>query len=324
MDNGTIVYLTLIVGTVFLLSQSLIIPVFGEGKKIRKRLKARLDEIDRASDAEAVSSILREKYLRSLSPWEARLESLPAMESLSRMIEQAGHRIHAYRLVLIAVVFCVVGAVIFWLISRMPLATVLGALLAFWLPFWKVKRDRDNRLARFEEQMPEAIDVLRRAIMAGHTFNASLSLVAEDMEEPLAREFQLTFADINYGNDVRRALLGLLSRVPSVTVMAFVTSVLVQKETGGNLAEILSQISGVIRGRYRFQRKVKTLSAEGRLSAQILAAVPILLFGALTVTTPDYLPSMLESPTGRDWLVGTVIWGAIGVLIIRRMLRLEV
>jgi tight adherence protein B len=165
---------------------------------------------------------------------------------------------------------------------------------------------------------------MRRALMAGHPFNATLKLVAEDMEDPVAREFDLAFADINYGNDVRRAMLGLLSRVPSVTVMALVTSVLVQKETGGNLAEILGQIAKVIRGRFRFQRRVRTLSAEGRMSAWVLAMVPLTLFGAMWIMNPNYLPLLLENPTGRQIAIGAVIWSGIGVLIIRKIIRIDV
>ncbi|MGI9324817.1 MAG: type II secretion system F family protein, partial [Pseudomonadales bacterium] len=242
----------------------------------------------------------------------------------SKTIEQAGRKILAYRLVLLAIVLSISSGIIVWIFSRILPAALGAAMFMLAIPFWKVRRDRDKRMERLEEQMPEALDVLRRALMAGHPFNAALNLVAEDMHEPISREFRLTFADINYGNDVRRALLGLLSRIPSVTVMAFVTSVLVQKETGGNLAEILSQISAVIRGRYKFQRRVKTLSAEGRMSAQILAMVPIMLVGALTLSSPNYLPIMFEDPLGRQLLMFTVFWGGIGVLIIRRLLRIEV
>jgi tight adherence protein B len=160
--------------------------------------------------------------------------------------------------------------------------------------------------------------------MAGHPFNAALKLVAEDMRDPVAREFDLTFADINYGNDVRRALLGLLARVPSVTVMAFVTAVLVQKETGGNLAEILDQISTVLRGRFRFQRRVRTLSAEGRMSAWVLGMVPLILFGAMAILNPDYLPLLFEEEIGRQLALFALIWGGIGIYLIRRIIRIEV
>jgi tight adherence protein B len=179
-------------------------------------------------------------------------------------------------------------------------------------------------MAKFEEQLPDAIDSMKRALMAGHPFAASIKLIAEDMEDPISHEFEQTFADINYGNDLRRAMLGLLQRVPSMTVMALVTSVLVQKETGGNLAEILEQISKVVRGRFRFQRRVITLSAEGRMSAWILALIPFGLFAMLSISSPDYLPALLEHPTGQKMIVGGAAMGILGILWIRKIIRVDV
>jgi tight adherence protein B len=144
------------------------------------------------------------------------------------------------------------------------------------------------------------------------------------MDDPVAHEFGLTFNEISYGNDVRRALLGLLSRVPSVTVMALVTSILVQKETGGNLAEVLEQIAKVVRGRFRFHRKVKTLTAEGRMSAWVLATVPMILFATIWTTTPDYLPILIEDPRGQNLIIYGAISGVIGIAWIRRIIRIEV
>jgi tight adherence protein B len=144
------------------------------------------------------------------------------------------------------------------------------------------------------------------------------------MDGPLAREFEITFHDISYGNDTRRALLGLLARVPSVTVMALVTSILVQKETGGNLAEVLEQIAKVVRGRFRFQRKVKTFTAEGRMSAWVLALVPLALFATIWVTTPDYLPILVEDPRGQKMVMYGCVSGLIGIAWIRKIIRIEV
>jgi tight adherence protein B len=206
----------------------------------------------------------------------------------------------------------------------MALVAMMGGLVGATLPYMKVRRDRAQRLAKFEEQMPDAIDVMKRALRAGHPFSATLKLVAQDMDEPIAKEFELTFSDISYGNDVRRAMLGLLSRVPSVTVMALVTSILLQKETGGNLAEVLEQISKVIRGRFRFQRKVKTLTAEGRMSAWVLATVPLVLFATIWFTTPDYLPILIEDPRGQKMIIYGCISGVIGIAWIRRIIRIEV
>ncbi len=323
MENNVLTYIGLVFAAVFLLSQGMIVPAFGDTRQARKRLKKRVEEIEKASSEESVASLLRERYLRKLSPLERQLEAMPALASLRHVIEQGGHKILAYRFALLAVATGITTAIVIWTLTRMPLATLSAGVIGLWLPFVKIYRDRAQRLSKFEEQLPDAIDVMRRALMAGHPFNATLRLVAEDMEDPVAREFDQTFADINYGSDVRRAMLGLLARVPSVTVMALVTAILVQKESGGNLAEILEQIAKVIRERFRFQRRVRTLSAEGRMSAWILALVPLFLIVAMTTSSPEYLPMLFEDPMGRRMAMFAVVWAAIGVYFIRRIIRIE-
>jgi tight adherence protein B len=324
LSNGLMIFLGMVFGTVFLLSQGLIIPVFGEGTKLRKRLKARLDEIDAEDDSESLASLLRRKHLRSLTPLEAWLESIPALESLRKTIDQAGWTILTYRLVLIATALSVGGGLLAWSFTRMLVVALAAGIIGFALPFLKLWNARAARMAKFEEQLPDAIDSMKRALMAGHPFAASIKLIAEDMDEPISLEFEQTFADINYGNDLRRAMLGLLQRVPSMTVMALVTSVLVQKETGGNLAEILEQIGKVVRGRFRFQRRVTTLSAEGRMSAWILALIPFGLFALLSISSPDYLPALLDHPTGQKMIVGGAGMGILGIFWIRRIIRVDV
>jgi len=324
MSSGAQVFVLLVFITVVLLVQGLVVPVFGESAKTRKRLKKRIAEIEATGDADSFSSLLREKYLRQLSPLERQLESLPAMEALARRIEQAGHKILAYRLVLLSIVIGIATLFISWTVFRVPLAAVGTALLATYVPFMKISMDRGKRMRQFEEQLPDAIDTMKRALRAGHPLAASMKLVAEELEDPVAAEFELTFGDINYGNDVRRAMLGLLARVPSVTVMSLVTAILVQRETGGNLAEILEKISAVIRGRFKFARKVRTYSAEGRMSAWVLAMVPLGLFLTLWVTTPDYLPVLLEDARGQKLVAYGVVSGVVGIFWIRKILRIEV
>jgi tight adherence protein B len=324
-DQGTLIFIGLIFAAVFFLSQGLTIPVFGENSKARKRLKMRMEDIDKyETDIESMSSLMRSKYLQKLSPLEQRLENLPYMEGLAISIEQAGGKVLAYRLVLISILLAVAVGVVSWELWRIGFLSVALALFAGTLPFLKISRDRAARFAKFEQQLPDAVDVIRRALLAGHPFVTGMKLVAEDMQDPAAKEFSLTFADINYGNDVRHAMIGLLTRVPSVTVTAFVTAVLVQKETGGNLAEILKQISTVIRGRFKFQRKVQTLSAEGRMSAWVLAMVPIGLFAYLSITNPDYLPVLLEDELGKKLTAFAAVWSFVGIYFIRRIIRIEV
>ncbi len=323
-DQSVFIFLGLVFVAGFFLVQGLIVPVFGENRKTRKRLKARLDEVDRHSGEESIMSIMREKYLRNLSPCEKTIESTPAMESLSQMIEQSGHKILAYRLVLMSIILSIVGTVVVWELSRMPFVALFAAFALGVAPYMKIKGDRAKRFERFEEQLADCIDVMRRAVQAGHPFSASLRLVGEDMEEPASGEFETTYSDLNYGNDVRRAMLALLARVPSVTVMAFVTAILVQKETGGNLAEILRQISTVIRERFKFQRKVKTLSAEGRMSAWVLASIPLGLFLFFAMFNPTYLDMMFEDERGQQMLAFAAIWSAVGMYFLSRIIKIEV
>jgi tight adherence protein B len=324
MSDGILIFMAMVGVAVFLLSQGVVAPVFGNNGKVRKRLRQRLDEVEAASGEESYSSLLRGKYLRGLSPTERWLESLPGMEALARIIDQSGHTLLAYRLILMSIGLSIGLGIACWWVTLVwfyvPVALIIGAAL----PFMKITRDRKARIDKFEEQLPDAIDAMKRALRAGHPFVATLKMVAEDMEDPVAREFDVLFSDINYGNDSRRAMLGLLQRVPSMTVMALVTAVLVQKETGGNMAEILDQISTVIRARFRFYRKVRTLSAEGRLSAWILAMVPFSLFIVITISTPDYLPVLLESPEGVKLIWFGSVMAVIGIYWIRRIIRVDV
>jgi tight adherence protein B len=324
MLNGPTIFIILVFVTVLLLFQGMVVPVFGESAQARKRLKKRLEKIEHAEGEPSYQSLLRAKYLKKLSPIERFFESFSAMSSLSLMIEQSGNSIMAYRLVGLSLVLGIAGGYLSWVTLRMPIVSFIAVLFFAYLPYMKIRLDRTKRMSRFEEQLPDAIDLMKRALRAGHPFASTLKLVADDMDQPVAEEFEMTFNDISYGSDVRRAMLGLLQRVPSVTVMALVTSILVQKETGGNLAEVLEQIAKVIRGRFRFQRKVKTLTAEGRMSAWVLATVPLVLFAVVWITTPSYLPTLIDDPRGQNMIIFGCIAGFVGIIWIRRIIRIEV
>jgi len=297
-------------------------PASGDSR-IRRTLRRRLERIG-AEAQEDVASILREKYLTSLSPLERRLEEMPFMQKLAAMSEQAGHPKPGYQVVMNSLILALMGCVMGGVLLQSWFAGLCAAAAGFATPYIRLSVQQRRRLEKLEEQMPDAIDVIKRALRAGHPFNAAIKLVADDMDQPIAKEFELTFSDLNYGGEVRRALLGLLSRVPSVTVMALVTSVMVQRETGGNLAEILDQIAKVVRGRFRFERRVRTLSAEGKLSAWILALVPLALIVIMSIASPGYLPIMLTNPLGHKMLYVAGILGVIGIVWIRRIITIEV
>ncbi|MGE4404199.1 type II secretion system F family protein [Pseudomonas sp.] len=319
-----LIFLGMVFVAVFLLSQGLTVPVFGEAGRVRKRIRARLHLLEQASELPNMQVLLRQKYLKRLSPLDAALEQLPLMDRLAQLIEQSGHHYRAHRVVLLGALLAVLIAITGWLLTHLWwLALPLG-FLAFWLPILKIARDRGRRFAAFEEGLADALDSMCRALRAGHPFNETLRLVAEEQKGAVAEEFGLTFADINYGNDVRRAMLGLLERVPSMTVMMLVTSILIHRETGGNLTEVLERLSRLIRGRFRFQRKVRTLSAEGRMSAWVLISVPFVLAAGIMLTTPEYLPLLINEPIGQKLSMAAFGAMLVGIFWIRRIIRIQV
>ncbi|WP_248796788.1 type II secretion system F family protein [Pseudomonas sp. MWU13-2105] len=319
-----LIFLGMVFIAVFLLAQGVTVPVFGEAGKMRKRIRGRLHVLEQANNLPNMQTVLRQKYLTRLSPLEAGLEQLPFMADLTQLIEQSGHEYRAYRVLLLGIALGVGGATLVWLLAPPWWVVLAVAVVLASLPLLKILRDRNKRFAAFEEGLPDALDAMCRALRAGHPFNETLRLVAEEHKGPVAHEFGLTFADINYGNDVRRAMLGLLERMPSMTVMMLVTSILIHRETGGNLTEVLERLSRLIRGRFRFQRKVKTLSAEGRMSAWVLVSIPFVLATAILVTTPSYLPVLTNDPLGHKLIIGAFCAMLVGILWIRKIIRIQV
>ncbi|MCE8025020.1 MULTISPECIES: type II secretion system F family protein [Halomonadaceae] len=317
------IFIGMIFIAAFLLMQSFLVPTFGENRKAQKRLKKRLHAISASAD-HGKASLVRRKYLRQLSPLERALEALPGMARVERLVEQAGRETPAYRVVLQSLgLGGMCGTVGFLLLPQPLLGVLLGVGVAT-LPFMHLQRLRSQRLARFEEQLPDALIIMARALRAGHPFSDAMHLVAEEMADPIAGEFRTTFMEINYGGEVRTAMLGMLERVPSVTVMVFTTSVLIQKESGGNLAELLDGLAAVVRDRFRFQRKVRTLSAQGRMAAWILSLLPFALAGVLTLVSPNFLPMLTQDPVGRQMIAASFFMIVVGILWMRRIVRIDV
>ncbi|SFU36055.1 tight adherence protein B [Halomonas korlensis] len=322
LSDGAI-FIGMVFIAAFLLMQSFIVPAFGENRQSRKRLKKRMHAISREQGPQQVS-LVRKKYLRDLGPLERTLESLPGMQRLERLVEQAGKETPAYRVVLYAVCLGgIAGFTGFHLLPNPMFGILLGlAILAF--PFIRLLRARSQRLAKFEEQLPDALIVMSRALRAGHPFSDAMRLVADEMAEPVAGEFRITFMEINYGGDLRTAMNGLLERVESVTVMVFVTSVLLQKETGGNLAELIDGLAAVIRDRFRFNRKLRTLTAEGKMAGWILSLLPFALAGVLTLANPNFIPMLTEDPLGRQIVMASFAMIVVGILWLRWVIRIDV
>lgn len=322
--SDEVIFIVMVFVAVFLLVQSFMVPVFGENRRARKRLKKRLRSMEGMTSQGSQVSLVRSKYLHELSPLERWLEALPGMQRLERLIEQAGRETPAYRVVLKALLLTVAGGLTFGFLLPHPALTLIAALLVGAYPFLRLSMEKTRRLTRFEEQLPDALIIMSRGLRAGLPFTDSLRLVADEMQEPIAGEFRTVFMEINYGGEVRLALGGLLKRVESVTVMVFVTSVLIQKETGGNLAELLDGLANVIRERFRFHRKLRTLSAQGRMAGWVLSLIPFVLAGVLSVTSPTFIPMLTQDPAGRKLIVIAFILMVLGILWMRRIVRIDV
>ncbi len=317
-------FILMIFVAAFLLAQSLITPTFGENRRAKKRLKKRLRAVRESFKKPEVTSLLRERYLRRLSPFERVLESLPGMAYLADVLERSDSRMPAYRFVLLCLGAFLVALSGAWIFSQEFQLSLIIGLGAAGLPMFKLRMDRTKRLLEFEEQLPDALSIMTRALRAGHPFTGTMQLVADEMEGPVAKEFGIVFTDVNFGGDLRGALVGLLERVPSVTVMAFVTAVLIQKESGGNLAEVLEKLTSLVRGRFRFQRQIRTYSAQGRMSAWVLVLLPFALTGLMVLVAPEYMPMLTKDPTGRKLVVAAFGLIVAGILWVRRIVRIEV
>ncbi|MBY6185070.1 type II secretion system F family protein [Marinobacter hydrocarbonoclasticus] len=321
----SMIFLICVFAAVVLLSQALFIPVYRPKRGDTKLVKARLQRLaEQWGEGESSVSIAMENRLKRASVLGRRLEAIPFIERLSEKLAQSGSRTLGHQYLLMALVVATLLGIGAFFVSKEPFLAAVAFVVT--LAFFNSKLERDfvKRLDQIEEQFPEALDVVRRGLQAGYAFPDSIKLAYEELDGPIAYEFKLMFADINYGKDVRRALLHFIERVPTVSAMAFATAVQVQKETGGNLAENIQNLTRIIRKRFHFQRQVKTYSAQGRMSAWVLVCVPLALFGYLYLTSPNYAKELTDTEPGLNLLIAGGIGMAIGIFWISRLIKIEV
>jgi tight adherence protein B len=179
-------------------------------------------------------------------------------------------------------------------------------------------------MQRFEQQLPEGLDLMGRALRAGHAFPTAIKMVAEEMKDPIGGEFRILFDEMNYGVPQQTAMLNLASRTDSTDLSYFVIAVLIQRDSGGNLAELLDNISSIIRARLKLYGEIRTLSAEGRLSAWILGCLPFVTAGLINLLNPDFMKILWEDAAGINLIYGAVLMMAMGVLWMRKIIRIRV
>jgi tight adherence protein B len=240
-----------------------------------------------------------------------------------RTLAQSGLKITLGTLVLSAAVAAVLAYAVALRLTGLPLVAGACALVGLFVPFWYVRMVRNRRMLKFEEQFPEAIDLLARALRAGHALTTGLSMVAEELGDPVGPEFKTLFDQQNFGLPLPQALKAFAERIPSIDARFFVTAVLTQRESGGNLSEVLDNLAAIIRDRFRVKRQVRVISAHGRITGWVLSALPTCLGLFFAATSPEKYRTFYTDPFGIQLIVGALLLQVLGVFIIRRIVVIE-
>jgi len=243
---------------------------------------------------------------------------------VAKLIDQAGSKTAVGTVLVSSLGLGVAVALLASALLRNAIGLVPGFLLGASIPFVMLMHKRRVRLRRFEEQFPEALDLLSRAIKAGHAFQTAMGMVAEEGAEPMGPEFRKAFEEQNYGLPLKDALNNMAIRMPLIDVRFFATAVLIQRETGGNLSEILDNLAYVVRERFKILRQVRVYTAHGRMTGYVLLALPAFLAIALMFINPEHMHVLFTERAGKMMVAGTVVLQTIGYLWIRKIVTIEV
>src|SRR5215831_14645637 len=299
--------------------------IFAIGDSTQERIRKRMSAVHKAERRGEVSQsliLVRDEMLSDVPALHRILLQWSWATKLQEFILQSGMNVKPGKILLLSGVLGLGSYLIADFFLHKPFLAVPLALFAAVLPFLVVVFKRRQRLRKFEEHFPEALDLLGRAVRAGHAFTTGLEMIAKECSEPLAGEFRTTFDEQNFGLPLRDALLNLAERIPIIDVRFFVTALLVQKETGGNLAEILDGLARVVRDRFRIYREVRVRTAQGRLTAGILIALPIFMMCVLSVMNPAYIRVLFNDPWGPIVLATAAGFQVIGSAILWKIIHI--
>lgn len=290
-----------------------------EAKRMEKRLRAM------SAGAEIKdSSLLKQRMLAQTPTMDRLLLQIPRIHQLDRLMMQSGLRLTVAGFLGLTLLLTMVGFLLALLLGMPALIVIVIGAAAGMLPLLYVTRAKYKRLLLIEQQLPDSLDLMARAMLAGHAFTSGLKMVGEETSDPVAGEFSIVFDEINYGISVQDALVNLATRVPSTDLRYFVISVLIQRETGGNLAELLSNISALIRARLKLMGAVRVLSAEGRLSALILTILPFALAGVIFLINSEFLSVLWTDPVGPKIVAGALMIMIFGIFWMWRVIKIRV
>jgi tight adherence protein B len=292
-----------------------------------RKLDQRLREVSsepKALDGSGDDSIVKRQEAGPLPGIDKLVARTAAGTWLSRLIAQSGVRTTPGTIVLASLVLATGGTFLASLFIHQPLALPIFTILGGVAPYAFLVHRRTVRLKRFEEQFPEALDLLSRGIRAGHAFQTAMGMVADELPEPVGPEFKKTFDQQNFGLPLRDALNELADRIAILDVRFFVTAVLIQRDTGGNLAEILDNLAHVVRERFKIRRQIRVHTAHGRFTGYVLLALPAALAVALQFINPEHMQLLFREHMGQMMLIGAIVMQTVGYIWIRQVIKIEV
>jgi tight adherence protein B len=295
-------------------------------EKRRARLQKRLADalLHSAHSGDVEVQLARQELLSEIPTLNRALLQMQFATRLRRVIDQADLNITVTRLLMFSAMAGILGALAASMLTPMWVISLAAGLAAAAIPFIHVFWKRSQRLRSFLELLPDALDLMSRALQAGHAFPEALHMVSTEMPEPIATEFRKTYEEQNLGLSLKLALENLAERVPLLDLRLCITAILIQRETGGNLAEVLEKVAYTIRERFRILEDLKTLTTSSRMSAWILCGLPIFIALAVTVMNPEYMSVLWSDPRGHTLLAVAVALQITGMLVIRKILRIKI
>ena len=320
---------TLIAFSVFLvvaLATFVIASLFDQRRAQARLIRDRLAMAQKAPEREPNEelALLRDEQLSNIPALDTLLRRSARVSAIQDALTQAGMKLRAGNFLALCAV-CGFGAGLTALIwTQNPAIAWAALVIGAFLPYSFVSYRRQKRFEKIEELFPEAIDTLARAVRAGHAFTTSLEMIGNEIAEPLASEFRQLYEEQKFGMPVRDALMNFTERVPLVDIKFFVTAVMLQRETGGNLAEILDNLSYVIRERFKIQRQVRVHTAQGRLTMVLLMAMPPVVVLVLDLFSPDFVRPLFYDKIGHFLVVMSIALQTIGYFVIRKIIRIQV
>jgi tight adherence protein B len=298
-----------------------VLPGVLEQRKLNQRLLDVSTPVDKPDENTSVLAKASEGPLPAVDRMVANSQ---AGTRLAKLIEQSGLKTTPSAVLVLTLAAAAFGGVAAEVFTKYRVLTPIAAVLCGALPIAFIFQRRGARLRKFEERFPEALDLLSRALRAGHAFQTALGMVGEELDDPVGPEFKKTFDQQNFGLPLRDALNQMTERIPILDVRFFVTAVLIQRETGGNLSEILDNLAHVVRERFKIRRQVRVHTAHGRFTAFVLLSLPAALAITLWTINPDHMRVLFEERLGQMMLVAVIIMQTIGFFWIRKVIKIEV